>query len=227
MIVHQFQGSIHKLSRATYLDQLDGSLKPYSGTRNNLIERLNTTYELTESEYVNLVLRGDKDHYLKCLNCNSNLHHKLVKSGRPYCNQSCQISAQQKQLHKEGRHPINHSDNSIEIRSKLSAHASLQMQNGTHALQFLDSKNKAERERFISQFTGRGLRAHLYVTYFDYKIKFGITTSKYGRKHDNRRPLNGFYKSMHILRSSDKIDRIAELEYQIKSDFWSSFKRNS
>lgn len=218
------QGSISKVTLRNYIDQIDPNHPPWIGPKNQLIPRILKLYNLTESEYINIIIRGDKDSYRICNNpaCNGNIHEHLPCSPKLSCSLSCRTASSNLKLSAVGNH-------NTQLRIKAGTHT-FQVDNPVHKSVIEGSHNfqttyewqrsnryLADRNKFINQFESRNLSAYFYLTGNNQGlIKFGITTSGHYRKYNrNKNPSVGFYKTIHMIRSGSIVD-IAELEYQIK-----------
>lgn len=201
-IVHHHYGGVLKISSLKYIDQLDPSNNPWNGTKRNLLNRLRSNYNIGEDEYVNTILRGDKNLSKICEapRCSNHIPQYLDPRtrGNKTCSASCKFSKIQLELSSKGLHGA---------------------QGISNPFNDLNHQSKANKTKFINQF-GDKLLAYLYVTNsHNGFIKFGITTTPhrrgtYGLYKDEIQNI-GLYKSIHILRSGS-VEWIAELEYQIK-----------
>lgn len=236
-IIHHSPGVILKLTEKMYVDQLDSSPTPWSGLKGKLILRLISLYNLSETEYVNLIFRDGKDKYLICHkeSCDNQVESWLYVAGgnRIYCSRSCQVSQQQLNLIKSGNHQMNLRPDdfkSFQLKGtnsgiKLAQEASKivldkMLIDGVHPFKQRSTSHKASKSNFINRFSNRGLSGYLYITKYQNHIKFGVTSNIKGREYipiDSRDSNSKeFMNNLHLIRSGD-IEWIAELEYQIKT----------
>jgi hypothetical protein len=191
------EGEVLKLNNTRYVDQLDNSSNPWSGSRNKLIKRLKDEYGLTELQYVNLVMRGDENSYKICENpeCENILNEYLPYKTRmnKTCNSSCKFSKIQKDLSSKGLHGAQLETSKLRDNSVI---------------------YKASKGKILTY--GPNRSGVLYLTHYKDKIKFGVTTDINKRKQSfMEKGSTGFYENIHIIKR-DKLSVLSEVEYDIK-----------
>lgn len=228
--VHGY-GELIKLSRQVYLDQLDGRSKVHSS---NMKSYLKDQYNLTEKEYLNIVIYGDKLYVRKCLNCGKELpflglNKCISRSYRSYCNAKCETEYR---IKNGTYHFLSENRSSIEGMTKHDINAGIrgkqEFEKGIHKFQDVNNTILMSRNQFIKNFKiNRGYtKAKLYWAMLSGEssyFKIGVTTSELSSRANHVRGDDMPYKSIHLI-YEDEIDKIADLEYYTKLKF-SEFRK--
>lgn len=188
-----------------YFDQLSGVGVYERGFKSYLKD----TYNLTEQEYYNLVVFGDKDYETLCRYCGKPTTFLNFRYGyHAYCNTSHQ-ALHQRSL---GVHPFQNDDLISQNREKLI--------NGTHNMNSLKVISKRCKSEFVNRCNKfNHTLAQLYLaTYKDSSdvFKVGITTRTTLDRMNNGKCRNkGTYKSIHLIKEGSP-ELISSMEMDIK-----------
>lgn len=202
-----------------YLDQLSEDIIYIK--YNKLTKYLRDKYNLSQEEYYNLVVHGDKDfkHYCKCEGCNNEVRFKgLFSNQEGYyncCSRKCNGAYVANLLKSEGRLIMM----TPEFRKIAVATIQKMHDEGKHPFGTVEVHARSRMTDFIRKSKSRGREiAYLYVSFCTHTnelFKIGVTCD-----------INNYHGMMNLHRlkgmrqlASGSVEYIADIEYKVKLHF--------